>query len=90
LEYELHYWRTSADFEIDFVLYGPRGLIAIEVKRSHTIHSKDLTAMRTFAEDYPEATLFIFYGGRQREYRDNIQIIPMEEALRSIPQILTS
>ncbi len=90
LEYELHYWRTSTDLEIDFILYGPRGLIAIEVKRSHTIHSKDLTAMRTFAEDYPEAKLFIFYGGQQREYRDNIQIIPMEEAVRSIPQILTS
>ena len=28
--YQIHYWRTRAHLEVDFVLYGPRGLLAIE------------------------------------------------------------
>ena len=34
LGFAIHYWRTSAGAEVDFVLYGERGLYAVECKRS--------------------------------------------------------
>ncbi|MBX3745539.1 MAG: DUF4143 domain-containing protein [Verrucomicrobiae bacterium] len=34
LGYTLHYWRTPAGDEVDFVLYGPHGVFAFEIKLS--------------------------------------------------------
>ena len=89
LQYNLYFWRTAAQVEVDFVLYGPKGIIGIEVKRSDYIDSKDLKGLRLFGSDYPEAKLFFFYGGKDRRYIDNISIIPIEEALRELPQLLS-
>jgi len=41
--YELYYWRTSNGQEVDFVLYGEQGLIAIEVKRTSTVRPKGIS-----------------------------------------------
>lgn len=87
-QYQIYFWRTSDQVEVDFVLYGPQGILAIEVKRSEKVDSKDLKGLRLFAEDYPEAKLFLFYGGKRKEFIDNIQIIPLEEALPSLVDIL--
>ena len=32
--YAIHYWHTPEGDEVDFVLYGERGIVAIKVKRS--------------------------------------------------------
>jgi predicted AAA+ superfamily ATPase len=87
-KYKIHFWRTADKVEVDFVLYGPKGIIAIEVKRTDSIDSKDLRGLRLFGEDYPEAKRFIFYGGKKKEYIDNIQIIPLDEALLTLPELL--
>ena len=87
-EYELYFWRTVDKIEVDFILYGPKGIIAIEVKRSDTISLNDLKGLKAFGGDYPEAKLFLFYGGKRREYIGNIQLIPLEEALPSLPEII--
>jgi len=75
---------------IFFVLYGPKGIIGIGVKRGDTVNSKDLKGLRLFGEDYPEAKLFFFYGGKRREFHDKIQVIPLEEALPTLPALLGS
>lgn len=89
LEYEFYFWRTTDQFEVDFVLYGPRGLFGIEVKRSRKIQSDDLKGLKTFQEDYPNAKLYFFYGGQERFYFDGIEAIPMQEALISLPALLS-
>ncbi len=38
--YELFYWRTKSKHEVDFVLYGERGLVGIEVKASSRIRQE--------------------------------------------------
>jgi predicted AAA+ superfamily ATPase len=48
LGYTLHYWRTAKGDEIDFILYGERGLLAFEVKRGARPRSDDLKALRLF------------------------------------------
>lgn len=88
LGYDLYYWRTADQQEVDFVLYGKKGLIGIEVKRSKTIQPKDLKGLTTFLHDYPQAKLYIFYGGHTRQYFGKIEAIPFEEALKTLPTLL--
>ncbi len=88
LGYDIYFWRTADKLEVDFVLYGAKGLIGIEVKRSKKIDANDLKALKAFQADYPIAKLYIFYGGNQRQYFDRIEAIPIAEALQSLPQLL--
>ena len=48
LGYTVYYWRTSNQLEVDFILYGPRGLLAFEIKRGKTITSKSLNGLKAF------------------------------------------
>jgi hypothetical protein len=70
---------------VDFVLYGERGLHAIEVKRGDRLRDGDLDAIRLFLADYPEATATVMYGG-DRAWRDGaIRVEPIEQALAALP-----
>lgn len=88
LDYEFYFWRTSSGLEVDFILYGPKGFHAIEIKRSSSLSGKDLTALHAFKKDYPEAKTWIVYGGNRRQYLEEIAAIPLEEFLKSLPEIL--
>lgn len=77
-EYSSYYWRTRSKLEVDFVFYGPRGFKAIEVKSSSRIRPEDLSSLLTFKEDYPEADLFLIYGGPKTIPHKDIKIIPAE------------
>ena len=89
LDYKIHFWRTIGGQEVDFVLYGPRGLYAFEIKHSGTITSKSLKGLRAFKEDYPEAKLFIIFLGKQTEYHGDITAVPCEQVLTDLPKILS-
>ena len=86
--YQLHYWRTRAHLEVDFVLYGSRGLLAIEVKRSRQLRPADTRSLREFRKDYPSARCCIFYGGDHELELDGITAIPLERALPDLGRIL--
>ena len=86
--YQISFWRTRSSLEVDFVLYGPRGLLAIEIKRSTQIQPKDTRALREFKKDYPPAKCFVFYGGPSPVYMDDITVLPVEHALRNLHHIL--
>jgi predicted AAA+ superfamily ATPase len=86
--YQFYFWRTKNGLEVDFILYGPKGLIAIEVKRSAHVHPKNLRGLKEFKKDYPPATCFLFYGGTDRLYLDDIMVLPIEKALRNLDQLL--
>ncbi len=88
LGYGIHYWRSALGQEVDFVLYGERGLIAIEVKRSSRARDEDLAALRLFCADYPEAKAFLVYTGTRREHRDGVDIVPIATALAEMPTLL--
>ena len=90
LDYDIHYWRTPTGLEVDFILYGPQGFHAMEIKRSRTLCKKDLSALEAFKKDYPEATGWIVYGGNKRLYFGSIQAIPLDEFLLNLPKILRS
>jgi predicted AAA+ superfamily ATPase len=89
LEYEVFFWRTSDGAEVDFVLYGPRGLLAFEVKRSSRYSRSDLTGLRALKADYPIAQCYLFYGGEHPRVEDDIQILPLQQGFSRLAQILS-
>jgi predicted AAA+ superfamily ATPase len=78
LGYSLSTWRTEAGAEVDFVLYGERGLHAVEVKRSGTVRGDSLAGLRSFAEDYPQARRWLLYGGSKRLRVDDVECVPLK------------
>ncbi len=88
-QYELYFWRTSNGAEVDFILYGPLGILAFEVKRSGRLSKKDLRGLKKFHNDFPEAKCYLLYGGSREEYENDIRILPVSKALKELPEILS-
>ncbi len=87
LGYSIHYWRTADGREVDFVLYGEKGIKAIEVKRAARPASSEFSGLRAFLEDYPMAKAFFLYGGRRRR-EGPVDLLPLREALPRLPELL--
>ncbi|HEX7835972.1 MAG TPA: DUF4143 domain-containing protein [Kofleriaceae bacterium] len=90
LGYQLHYWRTQSGLEVDFVLYGERGLHAFEVKRGSRLRAGDYEGLRAFAADYPMATCTLAYGGTKRFTEGAIEVVPFDALLAELPERLAS
>lgn len=86
--FELYFWRTVDQQEVDFILYGDKNLIAIEVKSSKTIHPSDLHSLHIFKKEYPIAKLFLFYGGKEPFHRGDVEVLPIADVLPRLPQFL--
>ncbi len=80
-DYQMYFWRTKSGTEVDFVLYGTKGIIAVEVKRTAQIKNSDLAGLKAFKEDYPEARLFLIYGGKEYLKIGDIYYISCEDWL---------
>ncbi len=89
LGYAIHYWRTNTGVEVDFVLYGEHGLHAFEIKHASRVTPRMLRSLRTFKQDYPPATLYLIYQGNHVEYHGDITVLPIEVALKQLPDLLT-
>lgn len=88
LGYDLFYWHTRDHKEVDFVLYGERGLLGFEVKRGGRFRDADLTPLRLFRSDYPMARCVLLYGGRETYEVDGIRVVPLERALPELGRLL--
>ncbi|HEV7428403.1 MAG TPA: AAA family ATPase [Thermoanaerobaculia bacterium] len=86
---KLFFWRTRHGIEVDFIVYGDLGFLAIEVQNSPTVRSNDLRPLRTFMEDYPEAKPLLLYRGSEELMIDGIRCIPVEKFLRSLTPLVS-
>jgi predicted AAA+ superfamily ATPase len=88
LGYDLHYWRTVAGEEVDFVLYGERGLRAFEVKMAQTVRAEDLGPLRRFLSDYPQARAHLLYLGNRRWHERGVEILPFVDCVARLDEWL--
>lgn len=88
LGYSIHFWRTHSGIEVDFVLYGPRGLHAFKIKRASRVQPKMLKGLTEFGKDYPEAKKHLIYLGKHKEYHGDVTVIPFVDALKELPTLL--
>ena len=70
--------------EVDFVVYGAHEFQAFEIKNGGRVHARDVRALRTFREDYPEAETALLYRGRDRLRIDGVWCLPVAEFLREM------
>lgn len=82
--FTLYYWRTRGGVEVDFVLYGEPGLVAIEIKNTATIRPQDLKGLIAFRTDYPECQPILLYRGTDKLLINDIPCIPCETFLRQL------
>ena len=80
----LSFWRTKSGNEVDFVVYGEKGLWAFEVKNAATVRERDLRGLRAFLEDYPEAEARLLYRGDERLLMHGIRCEPCEGYLAGV------
>jgi predicted AAA+ superfamily ATPase len=83
-DHQIYFWQTRAQLELDFVVYGNSGIRGIEVKNTSRVRPEDLRALKAFAEDYPQAELFLLYRGERRAKIDGVLCMPVEEFLREL------
>ena len=49
--------------------------------RIKKIRNQELKGLKSFAKDYPQADLYMLYGGSKELFVNNITILPIEKAL---------
>jgi predicted AAA+ superfamily ATPase len=81
---QLFFWRTQWGLEVDFVVYGPQGMVALEVKNSDRVRSEDVRGLTTFHEDYPESKVALLYRGKNRLKVKGIPCLPCDLFLKSV------
>jgi predicted AAA+ superfamily ATPase len=86
--YRIHYWRTPVGEEVDFVLYGERGIRAFEIKASERVRSEDLRSLLRFKADYPQARLCLVYLGTRRAHDRGIEIVPFSDCVAKLDEWL--
>ena len=80
----LHYWRTHAGLEVDFIIYGRDVFTAIEVKSTARIRPEDLKGIKAFLSEYPEARGMVLYRGSDRMKVGDVLCVPCEDFLRGL------
>lgn len=84
MPYKLYYWRTQHGVEVDFILYGPNHLYAIEVKHAKNVYQKDIKSLLAFCEDYPETKPILLYQGHERLKIGAVLCLPVEAFLKQL------
>lgn len=80
-DYKLYFWRSRGGVEVDFIIYGPEGFYAVEVKNSRKLYSKDLSHLKNFKRDYPESKGYLLYRGKDKLMKEGILCLPCEDFL---------
>ncbi len=84
LGYRLHYWRTATGDEVDFVLYGERGVRAFEVKMTHRVRPDDLRGLLRFRADFPQAKAHLLYLGNRRWHDRGVEVLPFTDCVTQL------
>ena len=81
LDFELTYWRSLSQFEVDFVINDE---IAIEVKASARVSSQDLRGIRALAEEITLRRSIVVSSEREPRKVDGIEIVNYDAFLRDL------
>ncbi len=82
-ELDIHYWRTSSGYEVDFICGDMH--TAIEVKSSSRIHSHHLKGLKALKEERKVKNLILVcLETKSRVLDKNIQVLPWKTFLKKI------
>jgi predicted AAA+ superfamily ATPase len=82
LDYDINFWRTKTGLEVDFVLAG--GEVAIEVKGTSRVDTRDLTALSAFVEEFsPKHAIVVCTESKERVI-GSIRVMPWKAFLEKL------
>ena len=61
---------------------------AFGIKRRARVTSSELRGLNAFLKDYPTAKAYYIYGAERRMSEVEIDVIPLDYALKNLPAIL--
>jgi len=79
LEYPINFWRTKTGLEVDFILGS--GEVAVEVKGTNRLDSKDMKPLLAFVEEYSPSMAIIVCNEKARRIHDKVLVLPWREFL---------
>ena len=82
LDYDIHFWRTKSGNEVDFILGD--GEIAIEVKGSQRIDSRELSGLKVFIADNKPKKAFLVCNEKEERLVDQVHVIPWSHFLQRL------
>jgi predicted AAA+ superfamily ATPase len=82
LNYEVSYWRTASQLEIDFVLGNHEA--AIEVKSTTQANPRHLNGLKAFAEEYEVKHKILITNEQHPRLVDEIMIYPWQVFLQKL------
>jgi predicted AAA+ superfamily ATPase len=88
LNNEVFFWRTKKHIEVDFIIYGKKTFLAIEVKNQNRLREGDLNGLHEFQKDYPTVRCLFIYTGKEKITYQNVELIPVNQFLLELPELL--
>jgi uncharacterized protein len=82
LAYDIHFWRTKAGTEVDFILGD--GEVAIEVKGTSRVDDRDLRGLRLFGETHRPRLAIVVCNEAAERVVDGIRIVPWRQFFRDL------
>jgi len=82
LAYDIHFWRTKAGAEVDFILGD--GEVAIEVKGTSRVDDRDLRGLRLFGETHRPRLAIVVCNETVERVVDGIRIVPWRQFFREL------
>ncbi len=79
LDYPINFWRTKTGLEVDFILGN--GEVAVEVKGTSRVDSKDMKPLRAFVEEYSPRTAIVVSNEKARRVYGKVLVLPWKEFL---------
>jgi predicted AAA+ superfamily ATPase len=82
LNYDISYWRTASQIEVDFVLGDAE--VAIEVKASDMVNAKQIKNVIQFANEFNTKRLIIVSNDKYYRKIDDVEIMPYHHFLQEL------
>ncbi len=81
-ELALHYWRTAAGEEVDFILGDME--VAIEIKTSHRVHDVDIRALKVLQETHKTKKRILVSFEKEPKKMEGVECLPWKIFLEQL------
>ena len=69
---------------MDFVIYDDSDFVALEVKNTARLDSRDFAGLKVFQSDYPEARAVLIYRSKTQYMHGNMLVVPVAKYLSNL------
>ena len=86
IDKKLEYWRSTSQFEVDFLIYSDvKNIVAIEVKAGANPSKKDFKGLLALEEEVAlKRKIVVCTADTPRKTADGVELLPIEEFLKKL------